>query len=56
VTDPQVAKVLGVRNEWLYHRIKTGKLDVKLDPNKKLYLIPNFSDALGRIRQVKDEA
>jgi DNA invertase Pin-like site-specific DNA recombinase len=56
LTVPQVAKALGVRNEWLYHRIKTGKIDSKLDPELGLYLIPDTPEALHKIRRVKEDA
>ena len=54
LTVPQVAKTLDVRNEWLYHRIKTGKIAVALDEKTGLYLIPDRSEVVEEIRKLLD--
>jgi DNA invertase Pin-like site-specific DNA recombinase len=52
LTVPQVAKRLGVRNEWVYHRIKTGKIAVTLDPKTGLYLFPDRPDVIQALREL----
>jgi DNA invertase Pin-like site-specific DNA recombinase len=53
LTVPQLAKALGVRNEWLYYRIKTGKIVATLDPTTGLYLFPDQPQTIESLRRLK---
>ncbi len=53
LTVPQLAKELGVRNEWFYHRIRSGAIEVSRDPDTGLYLFPDQPETLKRLRELQ---
>ena len=51
LTVPQLAHALGLKPHWLYHQIRCGRIDVKRDPNTKLYLFPDRPSTLEKLRR-----
>jgi hypothetical protein len=54
LTLPQVARKLEVPVHWLYQRIDKGVIEVPFDPDRKMYLFPDSSEALSLLQQLKD--
>ena len=54
LTLPQVARKLNVPVHWLYQRIDKGMIEVSFDPDRKMYLFPDSSEALSLLQQLKD--
>jgi DNA invertase Pin-like site-specific DNA recombinase len=50
LTVPQLARALGVTPHWLYDRIHNGTIAVAKDPATGLYLFPDESATVERIR------
>ena len=49
----QVAERLGVPQQWLYHRIYTGQIDLARDAATHLYLFPDHPDTLAQLQCLK---
>jgi DNA invertase Pin-like site-specific DNA recombinase len=49
----QVADRLGVTQQWLYHRIYTGQIDLPRDATTNLYLFPDHPDTLLHLQELK---
>jgi hypothetical protein len=49
----EVAEQLGVTQQWLYHHIYAGHIDLLRDPTTKLYLFPDHPDTLAQLQQLK---
>jgi hypothetical protein len=49
----EVAEQLGVTQQWLYHHIYAGHIDLLRDQATKLYLFPDHPDALAQLQQLK---
>ena len=54
LTTPQVAERLGVKPHWLYHLIKRGVIDIKRDPDKKMYLFPDRAQVIENLAGLRD--
>jgi hypothetical protein len=48
-----VAEQLGVTQQWLYHHIYAGDIDLLRDQATKLYLFPDHPDTLVQLQQLK---
>lgn len=53
LTIPQIAPQLGVTPHWIYHLIRTGRIEMTRDPNTGLYLFPEQAETLNFLRQLK---
>lgn len=53
LTIPQLAPKLGVTAHWIYHLIRSGKLQVTRDPQTGLYLFPDQPETLEKFQQLK---
>jgi DNA invertase Pin-like site-specific DNA recombinase len=53
LTLPQMARQLKVAKHWLYQRIERGQIEVPFDPERKLYLFPNSTEARARLEDLK---
>jgi DNA invertase Pin-like site-specific DNA recombinase len=53
LTIPQLAPKLGVTAHWIYHLIRTGKIQITRDPQTGLYLFPDQPDTLDLLQQLK---
>jgi DNA invertase Pin-like site-specific DNA recombinase len=53
LTIPQIAPQLGVTPHWIYHLIRTGRIEMTRDPNTGLYLFPDQTETLDSLRQLK---
>lgn len=53
LTVPQIAKALGVTNDWLYHRIKSGAIDATLDEASGLYLFPDRPETIEHLKKLR---
>jgi len=53
LTVPQIAKALGVTNDWIYHRIDSGKIPATIDPATGLYLFPDRPETLEQIEKLR---
>jgi DNA invertase Pin-like site-specific DNA recombinase len=49
----EVAEQLGVTQQWLYHHIYAGHIDLLRDPSTKLYLFPDQPDTLVQLQHLK---
>jgi DNA invertase Pin-like site-specific DNA recombinase len=54
LTVPQVAARLDFGKAWLYNAIRHGRVELALDPERGVYLIPDRPDVLGALRQLRD--
>ena len=53
LTIPQIAPQLGVTPHWIYHLIRTGRIEMTRDLNTGLYLFPDQAETLNALRQLK---
>lgn len=53
LTIPQIAPTLGVTAHWIYHYIRSGKIQVARDPQTGLYLFPDRPETLEKFQQLK---
>jgi DNA invertase Pin-like site-specific DNA recombinase len=53
LTIPQIAQTLGVTAHWIYHCIRSGKIQVVRDPQTGLYLFPDQPETLNLFQQLK---
>lgn len=53
LTIPQIAPALGVTVHWIYHCIRSGKIEVARDEQTGLYLFPDRPETLDSLRQLK---
>jgi DNA invertase Pin-like site-specific DNA recombinase len=53
LTVPQIAKTLGVTNDWIYHRIKSGAITATLDAATRLYLFPDRAETIEKIKKLR---
>jgi hypothetical protein len=53
LTIPQIAPVLGVTAHWIYHYIRSGKIEMARDQQTGLYLFPDLPETLDLLRQLK---
>jgi DNA invertase Pin-like site-specific DNA recombinase len=53
LTIPQLAPKSGVTAHWIYHLIRSGKLQVTRDPQTGLYLFPDQPETLEKFQQLK---
>ena len=51
---PEVAERLGVKPHWLYRLIKLGVIDIKLDPDKRMYLFPDSAQVIADLASLRD--
>lgn len=54
LTVTQVAQKLGVEPYWVHYRIKNGKIGVRKDTQVGVYLFPDTSDTMIRLKQLKE--
>jgi DNA invertase Pin-like site-specific DNA recombinase len=54
LTIPQLARLLDVKPHWVYHQIKTGRIQVTKDQHTGLYLFPDRPDTLAQLRGLYD--
>jgi len=54
LTIPQIAPQLGVTPHWIYHLIRTRRIQITRDPKTNLYLFPDKAETLEALRQLKD--
>lgn len=54
LTTPEVAERLGVQPHWLYRRIKRGRIDIRRDPDKNMYLFPDDAQVMEDLCALRD--
>src|SRR5262249_10837331 len=54
LTVPQLAQALDVSPHWIYDRINNETIQVKKDPEWRLYLFPDKPTTLTRLRQLRE--
>lgn len=54
LTVPQIARAVGVKPHWVYHRISRGRIVVSRDEASGLSLFPDGSETLEAFRQLRD--
>jgi DNA invertase Pin-like site-specific DNA recombinase len=53
LTVPQLVEVLDVPLHWVYQRIDRGEIQIRLDPERKLYLFPDTPEAIAQLKKLK---
>jgi DNA invertase Pin-like site-specific DNA recombinase len=53
LTIPQIAPILGVTPHWIYHLIRSGKIQLARDPKTGLYLFPDQPETLEKFQLLK---
>ena len=53
LTIPQIAPMLGVTAHWIYHYIRSGRIEVTRDQQTGLYLFSDQTETLDLFRQLK---
>ena len=53
LTVPQVVARLGVPLHWVYQRLDARRIDLPLDPVRRLYLFPDTPEALAELRELR---
>jgi len=53
LTIPQIARALDVTAHWIYHYIRTGRIEVVRDPQTGLYLFSDQPETLNLFQQLK---
>jgi DNA invertase Pin-like site-specific DNA recombinase len=53
LTIPQIAPKLNVTAHWLYHLIRSGKIEMSRDEQSGLYLFPDQPETLDLLQQLK---
>ena len=53
LTIPQIAPILGVTAHWIYHYIRSGRIEMARDQQTGLYLFPDLPETLDLLRQLK---
>jgi len=53
LTIPEIASALGVTAHWIYHLIRTARIQIARDPQTNLYLFPDQPDTLDLFRKLK---
>jgi len=53
LTIPQIARSLDVTAHWIYHYIRTGRIEVVRDPQTGLYLFSDQPETLNLFQQLK---
>ena len=53
LTIPQIAPRLGVTAHWIYHLIRSGKIEMTRDNQTSLYLFPDQPETLDLLQQLK---
>jgi predicted DNA-binding transcriptional regulator AlpA len=53
LTVPELIAKLNLKRSWIYDRIHNGTIQVKLDPERKLYLFPDAPKTLSLFRRLQ---
>ena len=56
LTLPQLARAIGVKPHWLYHMIRSGRIQTERDADTGLYLFPDRPSTLQKIRRLQSGA
>jgi DNA invertase Pin-like site-specific DNA recombinase len=56
LTVPQLARRLGVTPYWLYDRIQNGRIAIRKEPKRGLYLFPDHPSTLEKLQQLQSGA
>ena len=53
---PQLARQLGVTPYWLYDRIQNGRIAIRKEPRRGLYLFPDHPSTLEKLQELQKGA
>ncbi len=54
LTIPQIAQQLDITVHWIYHQIRSGRIQVTKDPETAMYLFPDTAITLTMFEDLKD--